>query len=81
MAPYGLVGDVTAGALRMLPLVGRLGSSSYSMHLVHITVVLFHQQLLLRLEHFVSLRPKLAFIADLDLCIVTVIAFSERVEQ
>jgi peptidoglycan/LPS O-acetylase OafA/YrhL len=81
MTLYGLVGAETAGALRVPAPLVRLGAASYSLYLVHAIVMMFYQQLLLRVEHFVSLQPEIAFIVGLGLCIVIAVAFSEQIEQ
>jgi peptidoglycan/LPS O-acetylase OafA/YrhL len=81
MTLYGLVGAEAAGTLRVRAPLIRLGAASYSLYLIHVIVLLFYQQLLLRLKRFVPLQPEIVFFVALGLCIVISVAFSERVEQ
>lgn len=81
MTLYGLVGAETAGTLRVPTPLTRLGGASYSLYLVHVIVLLFYQQLLLRMKRFVPLQPEIVFFVALGLCIVISVMFSERVEQ
>jgi exopolysaccharide production protein ExoZ len=81
MTLYGLVGAETIGALRVPTPLIRLGSASYSLYLIHVIVLLFYQQLLLRMKRFVPLQPEIAFIVALGLCIFIAVTFSERIEQ
>jgi exopolysaccharide production protein ExoZ len=81
MTLYGLVGTETAGTLRVPAPLIRLGGASYSLYLVHVIVVLFYQQLLLRVKRFVPLQPEIVFFVGVGLCVVIAVAFSERIEQ
>jgi exopolysaccharide production protein ExoZ len=81
MTLCGLVGAEAAGALRVPAPLVRLGGASYSLYLIHVIVLLFFQQFLLRVKHFVPLQPEIIFFVGLALCLVISIAFSERVEQ
>jgi exopolysaccharide production protein ExoZ len=81
MTLFGLVGAETVGTLRVPPPLIRLGGASYSLYLIHVIVLMFYQQLLLRAKHFVPLQPEIIFFVALGLCIVISVAFSERIEQ
>jgi exopolysaccharide production protein ExoZ len=81
MTLYGLVGAEMVGTLRVPAPLIRLGGASYSLYLIHVIVLMFYQQLLLRVKHFVPLQPEIIFFIALGLCIVISVAFSERIEQ
>jgi exopolysaccharide production protein ExoZ len=81
MTLYGLVGAETAGTLRVPAPLIRLGGASYSLYLIHVIVLMFFQQLLLRVKRFVPLQPEIVFFVALSLCVVISVMFSERIEQ
>jgi peptidoglycan/LPS O-acetylase OafA/YrhL len=81
MALYGLVGAEMLGKLRVPPFLVLLGGASYSLYLVHDTLLLLLHEALRIMQPYVPMQPELAFVLVVAICVAVAIAFHVKIEQ